>query len=186
MKPEIEAAIVVPLSKRKVALIFLGSLAFVALSIWMWSNANDFQPRYPPLFVKAAALFAGAFFALCAIYSCVKFFDQRPGLIVDGDGIIDNSSGVAAGRIGWDEIVGLQVYQISRQRFLTILVSDPKKYADRGPFFTRMANAVNTRMTGSPINISSSTLGLNFDDLVEMLTATFEKCGKQGRGKGSR
>ena len=131
-------------------------------------------------------IFAGVFFAFCAIYSCVKLFDQRPGLVVDGEGIIDNSSGVAAGRIGWDEIVGLQVYQISRQRFLTILVSDPKKYADRGPFFTRMANAVNTRMTGSPINISSSTLGLNFDDLVEMLTATFEKCGKQGRGKGSR
>ena len=44
-----------------------------------------------------------------------------------------------------------------------------------------MANAASTRMTGSPINISASTLRLNFDDLVEMLTATFEKCGKQGR-----
>jgi hypothetical protein len=186
MKPEIEAAIVVPLSKRKVALIFLGSLAFVAVSIWMWSNADDFQPRYPPLFVKGAALFAGVFFAFCAIYSCVKLFDQRPGLVVDGEGIIDNSSGVAAGRIGWDEIVGLQVFQISRQRFLTVLVSDPKKYASRGPFFTRMANAASMRMTGSPINISASTLSLNFDDLVEMLTATFEKCGKQQEGKGAR
>ncbi len=185
MKPEIEAAIVVPLGKRKVALLFLGSLAFVAGSIWMWSNA-DIQPRYPPLYVKGVALLAGAFFALCAIYSCVKLFDQRPGLIVDGEGIIDNSSGVAAGRIGWDEIVGLQVYQIAGQRFLTILVTDPQKYAGRGPFFTRMANAANTRMTGSPINISSSTLRLKFEDLVEMLTATFEKCGKQGRGKGGR
>jgi hypothetical protein len=185
MKPEIEAAIVVPLSKRKVALLFLGSLAFVAGSVWMWSSA-DAQQRYPPLYVKGVALAAGAFFAICGIYACIKLFDQRPGLIVDGEGIIDNSSGVAAGRISWDEIVGLQVYQIAGQRFLTIFVANPNKYAGRGPFFLRMANAANMRMTGSPINISSSTLRLNFDDLVEMLTATFEKCGKQGRGKSGR
>ncbi len=56
MKPEIEAAIVVPLSKRKVALIFLGSLAFVAVSIWMWSNADDFQPLSPALRERSGPL----------------------------------------------------------------------------------------------------------------------------------
>jgi len=185
MKPETDEAIIVPLSKGKVALLFFGGLGFVAGSVWMWSSAEA-QQRYPPLYVKGVALVAGTFFAVCAIYTCIKLPDQRPGLIVDGKGIIDNSSGVAAGRISWDEILGLQVYQIAGQRFLTILVSNPKKYASRGPFFLRMANAANLRMTGSPINISSSALRLNFDDLVEMLTATFEKCGKQQRGKGAR
>ena len=77
MEPETDAAIVVPLSKWKVVLLFFGSLAFVAGSIWMWSNA-DFHPRYPPLFVKGAALVAGAFFALCAIYTCVKVLINGP------------------------------------------------------------------------------------------------------------
>ena len=69
MKPEIEAAIVVPLGKRKVALIFLGSLAFVAGSIWMWSNADDFNRDIHRSIVKGAAPFSRRLFrTLCHLF----------------------------------------------------------------------------------------------------------------------
>jgi hypothetical protein len=125
--------------------------------------------------MKAVAIAGVSFFGLCAIYGCFKVFDTRPGLIIDDQGFVDNSSAVAAGRILWDEVVSLNVSEIAGQRFITILVVDPQKYVERGNFFGRMLNAANTKMTGSPINISSNSLRMKFDDLVQVLTEAFEK-----------
>jgi hypothetical protein len=134
--------------------------------------------------MKAVAIAGVSFFGLCALCGCFKVFDTRPGLIIDDQGIVDNSSAVGAGRILWDEVVALNVSEIAGQRFITIVVADPEKFVGRGVFLSRMLNAVNTKMTGSPINISSNSLGLKFDELVQALTAAFEK--HKGAGRTSR
>jgi hypothetical protein len=145
--------IVVPLSKTKVALMVVGAGAFVLGGIWLWAIA-DTQNRYDPLFVKAAAAAAVLFFGLCAIYGCYRAFDKRPGLIIDSQGIVDNSSSIAAGRIPWEDIVDVRVSGIAAQRFITIEVRHPQRFIEARNFLGRMLNAANTNLTGSPINIS--------------------------------
>jgi hypothetical protein len=172
--------IVIPLSKGKLALLLLGSIAFVAGSIWIWSIA-DSQTRYNPLYMKGVAIAGVSFFGLCGIYGCIKVFDGRPGLIVDDQGIVDNSSAVSAGRVPWEEIIGLRISEIAGQRILVIEVTDPQKYIERCGVFLRMLNAANTKMMGSPINISSNSLKVNFDDLVRRLTEAFERHRAAGR-----
>jgi hypothetical protein len=125
--------------------------------------------------VRAAAVGGVPFFGLCAIYALFKVVDSRPGLIIDRQGIVDNSSAVAAGRILWHEVVDLEVSEIKGQRFITIEVVDPKRFVDRGSLFARMLNAVNTEITGSPINIASTSLRIDFDRLVRVLTDAFVK-----------
>jgi len=174
--------VVIPLSKGKVVLLILGALTFVAGSIWIWSIA-DGQTRYNPLYVKAVAIAGVSFFGLCAIYGCLKVFDTQSGLIIDDQGIVDNSSAVAAGRILWNEVVALNVSEIAGQRFITVVVADPQKFVGRGNFLSRMLNAANTNMTGSPINISSQSLALKFDELVQAMTSAFEKHKGTGRTK---
>src|SRR5262245_26681466 len=104
----------IPMSKIKVALLFAGAVAFVGACVWLWSFADE-QPRYNPLFVKAIAIVGVGFFGLCAIYGFLKFFDGEPGLIIDDQGIVDNPSAVAAGRIYWHEVIGLKVSGSGRQ-----------------------------------------------------------------------
>jgi hypothetical protein len=173
MEPGEKAEVIIPLSKSKVALLLLGSVAFVGTGIWIWSIAET-QSRFDPLLMKGVALACVSFFGLCGIYGCIKFFDRRPGLIIDTEGIVDNSSAVSVGRILWGDVVGLKVSSISGQRFLTIEVVDPQKYVDRGSALTRMLNAASVKMTGSPINISSNSLGLKLDELVHLVTEAFE------------
>jgi len=162
--------LVIPLSKGKVVLGLLGAVAFVAVSVWIWSIADD-QTEHSPLIMKAVAIAGSSFFGLCALYGCFKLFDTRPGLIIDDQGIVDNSSAVAAGRILWGEVVTLNV----SKNFITIVVVDPQKFIARGNFLSRMLNAASTKMTGSPINIPSNSLGLKFDDLAQALTVAFGK-----------
>jgi hypothetical protein len=172
--------IIIPQSKSNVILLLLGALAFVGASLWIWFIA-DTQTRFNPLFVKGIAIVGVVFFALCAFYSCVKVFDGKPGLIIDKEGIVDNSSAVAAGRIPWIEISELRVAEIAGQRFVTILVSDPQRYVGRSGSLRRMLNAANLKMTGSPINISSNSLAIKFDELQQVLKEAFEKHSEAGR-----
>jgi hypothetical protein len=183
MDSDAPAELVIRLSKSKLVLLILGAVAFVGASVWIWS-ISEIQTRFDPLFVKAIAVAGVSFFGLCAIYGCFKVFDFRPGLIIDDQGIVDNSSAVAAGRILWHEVIGLKVSEIARQRFITIEVVDPKRFVDRGSFLSRMLNAANTKMTGSPINISSNTLCIEFDDLVQALTEAFRLHKEPGRTSG--
>lgn len=164
----------IPLSKGKVVLLILGSIGSVLGSTWIWSIAET-HPRYNPLYVKCVAVAGGSFFGICGIAGCIKFFDDRPGLIIDGEGIVDNSSAVSAGRIHWNEITALRVSEIAGQRFVTIDVVDPQKYIERCGFFVRLLNQANTSKLGSPINISPNSLKVEFGELVQMLTERFER-----------
>jgi hypothetical protein len=168
------STVVIPLSKRKIVLLLLGSLAFVGISVWLWSIADSLILP-DELHAKGAALAGVAFFGLCGIYAVIKICDGSPGLIIDAQGIVDNSSGVSAGRIPWGEITGLKVSEIAGQRFLTIEVVNPRKYVERGDSFQRMLNAMNMKMVGSPINISSNTLQLDFNELLSVLTQAWKR-----------
>lgn len=166
--------VVIALSKTKIILLCLCSFAFVAGSYWIWSIA-DAQPRFNPLFCKTIAVAGAIFFGLCGFCWSMKIFDGKPGLVIDNEGIVDNSSVAAAGRIHWDEINGIAVAGNGRQRFVVIDVTDPQKYVDRGGSLKRMLNAANLRFMGSPINVSSNSLNVSFDELLQLLTTAIEK-----------
>ncbi|MFN9248509.1 MAG: STM3941 family protein [Planctomycetota bacterium] len=178
MSPDKPAGVTIPLGKRKIAFLILGSTLFVAASIFLWSIAEG-QQRFFPLLVKSAAVAGVLFFSFCGVYGCFKLFDNRPGLIIDDEGIVDNSSAIGAGMVPWDEVVVLRISEISGQRFITVVVENPEKYAARGNALSRLANSANTRMTGSPINISANSLNIKFDELVQAMMFAF---GEYQRG----
>jgi len=174
MNLETDETLVIPLSRTKIVALLVGAIALVGLSLWLWTVA-DGHSRFHPLLMKATSVAGVAFFGLCALYTCVKIFDRKPGLVIDKEGIEDNSSAVAAGRIPWHQIVGIRLGEIHRQRFLIIDVVDPRPYLDRCGFFKRMLISESLNMTGSPISISSNTLDISFDDLQRALVAGFQR-----------
>ena len=162
------------MSKVKIALLFAGATAFVAAGLWMWANPYQ-TPRLNSLYVKAVASASVGFFGLCAVYALFKLFDTAPGLIVDAEGIIDNSSGVSAGRIPWSDISGFKISTIQKQRFLTIEVYDAEKYVRRANVLKRPLVALNAKYFGSPIQISANTLKTDFDELIQLVTSSYAR-----------
>ncbi len=166
--------VVIPLSKGKNVLLLLGAVAFVVGSIWLWSIA-DAQRRYHPIVVRATSVVGTRFFGACAIYGTLKLFDDRPGLVIDETGILDNSSAVAGGSVPWTDVVGVGQWEISGQRFVVIFVKEPEKYIKRGNYLCRMLTAANVKLVGSPIAISPNALQMSFDHLMQVLTDGFER-----------
>lgn len=175
---------VVALSKTKILAVTFGALMLVAGGLWMLqldaATIAAHRRFNSPIFVHTIGGAGAAFFSLCSLYGLRKFFDQKPGLVLNAHGIIDNASGVAAGLVPWSDIVGIEVYSIFGQDMLIVKVADPQKYVAMGSAAKRSLNAINTKMCGSPISIPSTSLQIEFKQLQATCQAYFDKYGKRG------
>jgi hypothetical protein len=167
----------VPLSRGRLAAIVLGSIAFVLVSVSLWRSADDLS-RVNAIYRRTIAVAGGVFFGLCGVTACFKLFDIRPGLVLDAEGIIDNSSAISAGRIAWADVRSLRVQTVKGRPVLTVEVRDPEKYIRRAPLLKRVLVRLNAEFFGGPIHISAVALRMNFDELA----ATVREFHKKQRG----
>lgn len=164
----VQQKIEIKLSKRKGILTFLGSVAFVVISIWL-INFADKQERYDPIFVTVTGYVGLIFFGLAGLYIFYKLFDTRPGLIIDKTGIYDNSSAAAGHLIKWERITGLRVVQVMSTKFILIDIEDPEQFMDEVNGIKKKLMWSTYKMYGTPTSISSSTLSCDFDELFEII-----------------
>jgi hypothetical protein len=157
----------IPLSKRKLVLMTAGSWVLLALCGW------NILAHDVPANGLLDRMFSGIgflFFGCCGVFAAWKLFDKQPGLIIDSEGIVDNSSSIAVGRIPWAEITGFGISKVFGVKLITIRVTTPEKYIGVRGFVRAWINSMNMKMTGSPINISEGILETNFDGLLNLLT----------------
>ena len=170
---------VIELSKVKIILLTLGAVAFVLLGAWFLSldtQTIESQRKFnSPTLVYGVGIVSIAFFGLCGLIAVKKLFDNSPGLIINSEGILDNSSGVSAGIIPWGEIVGIGEHQVHKQKFISIQVKDPEKYVNNGSALKRMANRADIKLCGTPINISANSLKISHDDLLQTIGEYYRK-----------
>jgi hypothetical protein len=167
-----EEQIEIPLSKTKLLLTLLGSLLFVALGLWLLINPPESNHWLfgNSTVIIITGLASVIFFGLAAVTIFRKFSDKNPGLTINRQGIIDNSSGASAGLIPWTDIQEIKISQVMNQKFLMFIVSNPEDYLEKvtNPL-KRNAMKINYKTYGSPISISSNALQTNFDDLHKLL-----------------
>ncbi len=172
--------IIIPLSKGKIVLLIIGSLAFVTACAWLFNIKAGGE--YEAVFWKGFAIIGGIFFSITGIFGIKKIFDFEPGLVINSEGIIDNSSAVSIGLIKWGDIVGFKVMQISSTKLLLILVKNPEKYIEMEENkIKRKLMSMNNSRYGSPISISSNALKINFKELEKMIQDNFEKYSRNPR-----
>ena len=176
-----EEQIIIPLGKTKLYLLVFGALAFFALGALFVTYANEMHLHFqnnpgwklifrdPRIFIVIGVV-AMAFFGLCAVISFNKLFDNKPGLIINSEGITDNASGVAAGLIPWSDIEEIKTIEIEHQKIMMLIVKNPEDYLDRveNPFKRKMME-LNHQRYGSPVAISAITLKTDFKKLHELL-----------------
>ncbi|MFZ6816454.1 STM3941 family protein [Undibacterium sp. Rencai35W] len=173
---------IIELSKTKMLLLIAGACAFVVGGLWMVqldSAEIESQRRFnSPILVHVIGVISITFFGLCGLFGVKKIFDKKPGLILSSAGIFDNSSGVSAGLIPWSEIVGFDIFEVQKQKTLIVKITNPERYIEVGGPLQRTLNRMNFKLCGSPIAITSNSLTIGFDELVDVCHMYFKKYGK--------
>jgi len=173
-----ENQIEIPLSKQKMYLMLFGSIIFVVIGTWLVVNPP--KSNHPifgnPMVILISGISAIIFFGYTAFILLKKLPDNKPGLIINSEGIIDNSSGVSAGIVLWTDIIEISTANVMNQKFLMFIVKNPEEYINRqNGIVKRKAMEINYKTYGSPISISANTLDTNFEELYKLLKIKFKE-----------
>jgi hypothetical protein len=158
----------IKLSKVKGILGFLGSGAFVAISFWLLSIA-DKQDRFNPILVTSTAYAGLVFFGLAGLYIFYKLFDTKPGLIIDDEGIYDNSSAAAGHMIRWERIKGLRIEQVASTKFILIDIENAEQFVEGAHGIRKKLMWSTYKMYGTPVSIASASLSCDIDALYTLI-----------------
>lgn len=162
----------IELSKKKLILMLVGAIAFVIIGLWFVIAPPTIDNPFfgNPTRLLIIGIVAIVFFGLCSIVIAHKILDNKAGIIIDNVGIIDNSSGVAAGQIIWSDIENISTIEIHRQKIIMLEVKNPQDYIDKQTSgFKRRMMQLNFNMYGTPLSITSNSLKIDFDDLFKIL-----------------
>ena len=167
MNPQTEIAF----NKKKIGPHLLGALVFAMLSTGMIGLALNAKSQLLAQVVFFTVGLAGLlFFGLIAVVHLVKMAKNKPALIITDDGLFDNSSGLSAGFIRWQDIKKLNVTRTGNQASLVIILKKPEKYIERETnFLKKAAMRINNKMSGSPVHIPLSYLDIDWPTLSELI-----------------
>jgi hypothetical protein len=161
----------IPLSKTKMFLMVAGSIVLVVFGIILTiSPATFISPfsRNPDL-IRLSGIAGILFFGAAAIYGLRKLFDKTLGLIVDDNGITDNTNASSAGLIEWADITEIRTQQIRSTKFILVFTSNPDKYLERAHGLKRKLMQANLMKYGTPLSIISNTLKLSYTEMEKLL-----------------
>ena len=173
----------IPLSKAKLAKLFLFSLLFEGAGLWLLIvNPQISNPVFNNSLFKGVASSGAIILGVFGIYFYSrKLFDKKPGLVLDERGLYDNTSAFNFGLIPWEDISQIHERTVrasifSRQQFVTIGLVNPDKYILREKnFVKRKLLSVNASSYGSPVHLSTNGLKTNHRELLQMLTTEHTK-----------
>lgn len=170
-------SIEIKISNKKFSLLVVGCLIFITLSILFIIKPDDFVTFLVrnTLFIKFAGILGLLFFGF-ALYSMIqkKILDGNIGIIINDEGIIDNSSFVSVGLIKWEDIVSIEKSNVVSTSFLLIKVKDPKKYIDATKGIKSKLLKGNYNSYGTPISISANFINCSFTQLENVILNSFE------------
>jgi hypothetical protein len=163
----------VPLSKTKLLATSAACLLFVVIGWWLFNMTDaeiQSQGKFnAPWLVHGVGLAAMVLFGAMAPWIVGKLFDRTPGLQILDEGILENSNMFSMGLIAWEDIAGLEVYEIQRRKFIYVLLRDPEKYLSRCGNVKRSVLRYSMRLGPSPVTITSSSLAMSFPAVLELL-----------------
>lgn len=168
----------ISLSKRKTIITLIGSLVFVVFGYLGAIHPENFvSPIFKnPEVIRIIGITGVVFFGLCLVFIARKLIDNKPGLIIDLNGITDNSNAIGIGLIEWKDITAIKTTQVVSTQFLILHTNNPKKYIERAKsLLLKKAMLANHKMYGSPISITSNSLEITFSELETLILERFER-----------
>lgn len=169
----LEHQVVIPLSKMKLFLLLLLSIAFIVTGVLFILYPDVIaSSRRDPMYISVIGYVCVVFFGLCFVAIGSRMFSKKQGLVIDKHGMTDNSSASSAGLIAWSDIESIRVLKIYNQKMILLKVSNPMDYINRQTSrFKRKGMEMNYKMYGSPLIIATNSLKISHKELLERLTA---------------
>ncbi|WP_242258262.1 STM3941 family protein [Streptococcus thoraltensis] len=158
--------IIIPHKKIGNIIYAFGALCFVLIGLSFLTI-----PSFP---IQLIGLPSIAFFGIFLVIYTKKIFSPRPLLIIDEQGITDNSSALAIGFIPWKDIENVELRHMLNQTFISVEVKSHDAYLAKMTPFQRYATKANLKMGYPLVNITLNTTGADSQTIHQRIEEDFE------------
>lgn len=145
-------------SKARLALLFVGALAFVVAGAWVVGLFGP-PPRPDRIWVGWACML---FFGLCAGFAVPRFFEDGDEIVIDANGLFWRRRSPAT--IPWSAVRGWRVGQVRNQRFICIGLRDPSQFPPTG--IGALLGGLNRNMGFGDVTLSATGTDKSFDQML--------------------
>lgn len=155
--------------RGKLVRLLVGALVFVGLGFVLLLFPQAFVPDAPwaRWGVSAIAIVAILFFGACGVFAARQFFDRRPRLVLDDEGVFDRTLGTAV--IPWREIRGARIVEVSNTKFISLELADEERWAAAMPGTKRWMGAANQRLGFGRFNLNLSALDVTAEEILRVI-----------------
>jgi hypothetical protein len=172
-----DSTISIPKNRKKQILFFLLSLLFVFGSVYVLKLDSSFL-QLSLIYKKVIAVTGGVFFSMSAIVILLNILKTGPGLIVDENGITNNSNILSGYFVNWEDVKSMRIFMIrtrgSGQRYIGIKVKNNEKIYAQINLFKRTLLKLNARFQESPVYITESALNQSLEETLRILEEKHE------------
>lgn len=157
--------------KRKLLLLFL-NLGFILLGLFLLIKANELKPfsMVSSVWIVRIAGATGILYFGILLISYFKIIFRKDALVIDKDGIVENSSFNGVGRIYWSQISEIKRLDAGPVHYILIFVKEPDALIrENGNWFERWHLRNNLKRYRTPIVISMIWLHIYIDELESLL-----------------
>ncbi len=165
-------------SKKKSLLLLLGSIAFVALGVWLLLEADNLTGwrAKNPIFTRGIGITSIIFFGFGIFVGVKRLIKSEIALIIDSKGLNVNPKKSLTEFLKWSDIKGFEEIKIQSTRIVIIEVENPEYWLDKETSgFRRKLMQFNINNYNSPFNIASTGLDISSDKLIETLNKYFDR-----------
>lgn len=163
--------IIVYASKKRLWLLMFIALIFVVVGILL-AVAGMSEKEYTIIIVSVLCLVV---FGFCLIYLINKLLSHEPSLIINDEGIFDNSTYVAGGQMLWTEISAFTTYKYNGQLLIGIEFYDSELFLSNQTWFKRALMKLNQNMGLPPVNISPKIFEMPLEDVHGEILMRWER-----------
>ncbi|ANH84173.1 hypothetical protein A8C56_23215 [Niabella ginsenosidivorans] len=170
----------IPVSKRKSLRNLAGAILLVVLGVLFIIKPYLFIKSDDPAVIRIIGYICVAFFGICAIAIGRMLANKKDGIWISHEGVNDQSSGIAAGKILWKDVKSIRVESVPGQRFILLEVYNPEEYIrqQHNPL-KKQAMGMNYQLYKTPVCITANFITIEFEKLLELLQAGFHQAERE-------
>jgi|GEM_PF-981961 len=164
---QMDEPIIVKQSAKGTFLFSLGALVLAVLSLFLVlvdvrtfaTGSRIFQNPTVYVIVKVAAVIGVVFFGYAFFYLVKRAKQGKAILVVDENGVTDNSSSVSFGFIPWGDIDEVRVDAVFGNNCIELLLNNEQEYLDKLSGLKKQAILANKKMGYPAVCITLNSTG---------------------------
>jgi len=139
------------------------------LGYWVLSQASTGDNTFVFYKYKIAGILCLVFFTPGGIFLLYKWWDDTPYLVMDSEGISENSYALKGIKILWKDIVEIGEGEIKKTHFTLVYLRNPEEFISRYQGYRKNLFVINNKLYGTPILLASNTLEIPQHELVQIM-----------------